>query len=230
MKQVIRRTLPLVIGMTMTGATMSAHGQFYKNFYRLKGASVSVGGIGVFNRQLTSEPVTQLVTVPSPIGSLNDTASGQTQYTTSSAGVLGSLQFHPVSWAGVEVNYSYTHYSERYGLNLSSAAGTTTVSVPASTHEATGAYTFHPKHIPLQPFVNIGGGGLYFTNNTGGNEWRGTGLVETGLDLPTKNRHLAFRIEGRALFYRAPNFNTPALSTRSWRVAQEPGFSAVYRF
>ena len=226
MKEVMRRSLPLVIGIAMIGATVSAHGQFYK----LKGAGLALGGDGQFSTVLTSSPTNGVYAFPGGPGSLTETVSNQQQYTTWSAGVIGQLAFHPVPWAGVEVNYGYTHYSERFGYSATSSANPAAINVPVGMHEATGAYTFHPKHIKFQPFVNIGGGAIYFSPLQNASQWRGAGLMETGFDIPTKNPHLAFRAQGRALVYRAPNFNTPALSTRSWRVTEEPTLSAVFRF
>jgi len=208
-------------------AFASAEGQFYK----LHGASVSVGGFGRFDTALTSsaDPVT--ATVPSPVGPLTNTISEGQQFTTDSGGGVATLLFHPVAWAGVEMNYSYAHYSERFTFFDTSSPYLQQVNVPTSSHEATAAYVFHPRHIKYQPFVNIGGGAIYFNASaSNASEWRGAGLLETGFDLPTKSPHIAFRVEGRSLYYRAPNFNTPALSSRSWRVTAEPEISAVYRF
>lgn len=201
------------------------------NYAKTHGVSVSVGATGNFVTPLTTNPSTQTFrTGPNT----TDTISGQNQYITSSPGFLTSLQFHPVPWAGVEVNYGYQHYSERFNYNLASTPGTQTTSIPTTTHEATAAYQFHPKHIPFQPFVNVGGGAIYFNPTQGGgtSQWRGTGLVETGFEfaMPYTSRKLALRIQGRGLFYRAPNFNNALLSTRSWRVSSEPSASFVYRF
>ena len=225
MKQVIRYAVPMLLAVS----ALSAHGQFY----RLKGARVSVGGTrGRAVPAANASPSSTSYAASSAIGPLAETISGQQQFTTASAGVLGSLLFHPKPWAGIEVNYSYTHYSERFSYNETpTLTRAQLVSVPTSAHEATGAYVFHPKHIKFQPFVNVGGGGIFF-NPIGQNagQWRGAGLLETGFDIPTSSPHLAFRVEGRALFYRAPNFNTPLLSSRSWRSTEEPSLSAVYRF
>jgi hypothetical protein len=121
----------------------------------------------------------------------------------------------------VEVNYGFTHYSELYNFNESSVTAGQQIRVPTDQHEATAAYVFHPRHIPFQPFVNIGGGALDFAPASTTNQWRAAGLLEAGFDIPTRNKHLAFRMEGRTLVYRAPNFNTSL---------EEPSLSAVYRF
>ncbi len=217
MIELLRRVKPLsrtamlffsVAGLTAAG---SAHAQFYK----LHNADVAVGGTGLFTTPLNSDAVT---------------ASGTDyQYTTGSAGVIGSLQDHPVSWAGVEVNYGYSRFSERYNYVEPYSTDRFEVGVPTGMHEATGAYMFHLNIFHLQPFVNIGGGGLYFNPVAAPAQWRGAGLLEAGFDIPV-NPHFGFRVQGRSLYYRAPNFNTPLISTRSWVVTEEPSLSAYMRF
>ena len=205
------------------------------HYAKTHGVSVSVGATGNFVTPLTTNPSTQTFNTVSTGGvNITDTISNQSQFITSSPGLLTSFQFHPVAWAGVEVNYGYQHYSERFNYNVGRTPATQTSSIPTTTHEATAAYQFHPKHIPFQPFVNVGGGAIYFNPTQGGgaSQWRGTGLVETGFEfaMPYTSRKLALRIQGRGLFYRAPNFNNALLSTRSWRVSSEPSASFVYRF
>jgi len=208
----------------------TVHAQFYK----LHGASVSVGATGNYVQTLTDSPRPVTFSSVTPSGATaTNTIFNQQQNNTSSLGFLTSLQFHPVPWAGLEVNYGYQHYTERYNYNVASTPGRFGSRVPVTTHEATAAYQFHPKHIPLQPFLNIGGGAIDFVpTQNGPNQWRGAGLLETGLDIamPATQRRLALRIQGRGLFYRAPNFYNTALSTRSWRVSAEPSASFVYRF
>ena len=223
MKQVLRRTVPVILAL----ATAGAHAQFYK----LHGASVSLGGTENFSTPLTSSSTTANYNISTPTGGvLNETVSNQQQYTTDSAGFLASFAFHPVAFAGVEVNYGFTHYSERYAYNYSSSPNTQLTNISTFQHEATAAYVFHPRHIPFQPFVNVGGGGIDFLPRFANNQWRGAGLVEAGFDVPTPSKRLAIRIQGRALIYRAPNFSNPVVSTRTWRSQEEPGVSFVYRF
>ncbi len=207
----------------------------WSQYAKQHGVSISVGATGNFVTPLTTNPKTQSFNTVVPPGvTLTDTVSGQWQYITSSPGFLTSFQFHPVPWAGVELNYGYQHYSERFGYILASKPNVAQLaSVPTTTHEATAAYQFHPKHIPFQPFVNIGGGAIDFVPTAGGpNQWRGAGLVETGFEfgMPYTQQKLALRIQGRGLFYRAPNFNNSLISTNSWRVSSEPSASFVYRF
>lgn len=222
-----RRTLPVLLAsllLPLLPAAASAQ------FYKLHGGSLSVGATGNFNTTLTSSPSTGTFNVPQTGGGVITTSvSNQQQFTTLSTGFLTSLQFHPVSWAGIELNYGFNHYSERYAFNYTNTTAGQSVNVPVDTHEATAAYQFHPRFIPFQPFVNVGGGAIDFAPSVASNQWRGAGLLETGFDIPA-SKHIGFRIEGRALFYRAPNFYTPAISTRSWRVTEQPSVSAYYRF
>jgi hypothetical protein len=237
MIQAIRRVLPLALLVTAIGA----HAQYFGSpqYFKAHGFSMSVGGDGQFTKTLTTNPNSGGVyTVNNTLGGTTlVTSNNQKQFTTDSAGFITSMQFHPKPWAGVEFNYGFTHYQERFDYNFGSTGNTTVLNTGTQTkhfstdvHEATGAYQFHPKHIPFQPFVNIGGGALDFTPRNASNQWRGAGLLEAGFDLPTHMQHVGFRVEGRSLYYRAPNFYQAALSTRSWRATVEPSASVYYRF
>jgi hypothetical protein len=225
----LKRSLPLLAILV----AVDAPAQFYK-YLPDHGASISVGATGNFATPLTTNATPYTFNTVASGVTLTNTTTNQDQYITSSVGFLTSLQFHPAAWAGIEVNYGYQHYSERFNYSITGVPATQTASVPTTTHEATAAYQFHPKHIPFQPFVNIGGGAIDFVPTAGGgtNQWRGAGLLETGFEvgMPGTARKLALRIQGRGLFYRAPNFNNPGLSTRSWRASAEPSASFVYRF
>lgn len=222
----LRRILPIV-GMIFAA---TAHGQYLK----AHNASVSVGATGDFSKIFSSAPTPFSTRAPlSVAGTYPVTASNQNQYTTNSAGLLISMQIHPLTWAGVEFNYGFTHYQERYTFNYINTATPTAlqqVQVPTDRHEATAAYIVHPRHIPLQPYFGIGGGAIDFAPSNASNQWRGAGLAEVGLDVPVHMKHIGFRVGGRSLFYRSPNFYQPAISTRSWRVTAQPTVSAFYRF
>ncbi|HEY4358554.1 MAG TPA: hypothetical protein VGN16_22600 [Acidobacteriaceae bacterium] len=226
MIQPIRRTLPLLLAL----GTLGAHAQYFKNHK----ASLSAGATGQFTTTLESAAETSNSNAPLPVsGTYPVTVANKQQFTTNSVGFLTSLQIHPVTWAGLEFNYGFTHYSERYTFNYTNTSTPTalqSVRVPVDWHEATGAYLVHPKHIPLQPFVGIGGGYIDFAPSNASNQWRGAGLLEVGLDVPVHWTHIGFRVEGRSLFYRAPNFYQPAISTLSWRATTQPVISTYYRF
>lgn len=222
MFQLLRRTLPALLALS----AITAQAQYLKTH----GASLSVGGTGQFSTILESSPSSTPFTYSIPNGSESTTVSNQQQYTTWSAGFLTSLQLHPVSWAGVALNYGFTHYQERYAYNYANTATAGSTTVPTDMHEFTGGYLFHPKHIPFQPYLEIGGGALDFAPSNASSQFRGAGLLETGFDIPVHSQHIGFRISGRTLIYRSPNFYQPAISTRSWRSTEEPAISAFYRF
>ena len=221
------RTMKYALPLLMLTAGSLANAQYMK----AHGVSISVGATSPFDRTLTTEPSSGIFVIPTPAGGvINTTVSNQKQFTTDSVGFLTSMQFHPKPWAGIELNYGFNHYQERYAFDYSAATTAQTLHVTTDVHEFTGAYQFHPKHIPFQPFVNVGGGALDFTPRAQSNQIRGAGLLEAGFDLPTYKGHVGFRIEGRSLYYRAPNFYQEAISTRSWRVSVEPSVSTYYRF
>ncbi|ADW71291.1 hypothetical protein [Granulicella tundricola] len=227
MKQLLRTT---AITLVALGAS-AANAQFYKDVFKPYGASISVGGTGLFSTPLDSNPTSGTFNVPRVGGgTLSETVSNQHQDTTWSAGFITSLQFHPKPWAGLELNYGFSRFSEVYSYNYSSTPTVQSSKVTTDMHEYTAAYQFHPKHIPFQPFVNVGGGYVEFVPGTASGQFRETGLLEAGFDIPTHTKHIGFRIEGRSLYYRAPNFENSAISTRSWRVTTEPSISTYYRF
>ncbi len=222
MIQLLRRTLPAFLVLS----AVTAQAQYFKTH----GASLSVGGTGQFTTMLESNSGYVNNTYSIPDGVHTDQTFLQQQYTTDSAGFVASLQFHPVSWAGIALNYGFTHYQERFVYEATDATTPQHVNVANDVHEFTGGYLFHPKHVKFQPYVEIGGGALDFAPGTASNQFRGAGLLETGFDIPTHSSHIGFRVSGRSLYYRAPNFYTPQISTRSWRVTEEPSLSAFYRF
>ncbi len=198
------RSLSLcVAAMVSTGA---AHGQFYKVHNLDLGASAT-------------SPFTKTLQTDIPY---------TTQQTTNTVGFLFSLKAHPLPWAGLEFNYGYNKYSQVYANSNSQLVA----NVKSYNHELTAAYLFHPHFRKLQPFVGVGGGYIDFQPqmNSGPNQWRGAGLLEAGLDIPTHNPHFGFRAEGRSLYYRAPNFTTPIISSESWVVTVEPAGGVYVRF
>ena len=188
-------------------ATIPASAQFYK----IHDADIAVGGTGQFTTSLTSQ------------------SNLPHESTTDSAGFLVSFSEHPVSFAGIQINYGFSKFSERF----SNSGGASLADIPVDAHEATGAYLFHPHFRHLQPFIGVGGGVLVFDPspmNGVTSQLRGTGLFEIGTDIPTSNPHLGFRIQGRSLQYRAPNFQNAGISSSRWVATNEPSASVYFRF
>ena len=197
----LTRLLAPVFALSL--AATAAQAQFYK----LHNVDLTGSAVGQFTTPLTS----------------NNT--GVTQYTTDSFGGLFSLREHPVPWAGIEFNYSFTDFQERY------VGPTYYQHVKTDAHEATAAYIFHPHFRKLQPFVNVGGGYIDFVPSVAGpNQWRGVGLLEVGFDVPTSNPHFGFRVQGRTLVYRDPNFYSSQIGSKTWVSTEEPTLGAYLRF
>jgi len=212
----MKKFLPLFVSLCgFAVAATGANAQFYK----LHGADIGGGAIG----QITT-----------PLPANNFTRVNQTS--TDSFGGLFSLRDHPVPWAGLEFNYAFTEYHQYYTDYNSSSAVIGTLSAKNHVHEATAAYMFHPKAhflhpLGVEPFLNLGGGYLDFVPvDQLTNQWRGTGLVELGFDIPTSNPHMGFRVQGRELIYRQPDFNQPNLASRTWVATSEPMFGVWYRW
>ena len=225
----ISLSLRRIISSASAVVLLTLAGTASAQFNRLKIGSVSVGGTGEFSKIL--EQNGNAVTNPTT----GVVYSNQRQDTTWSAGFLTSVQLNPVSWAGVELNYGYTHYQERYSYNAGFATNPTATlnetNVTTDRHEATAAYIFHAKRLPLRPYVGIGGGALDFDPYTQGNhQWRGAGLLETGFDIPTHTaRTSASASAGRSLYYRSPNFGNSygSLHAQLARHGTEPAVSCL---
>ena len=196
--------------LTVVCGLAFAAGSAQAQFYKLHNADIGGGAIGQFTTALPAQ-----------------NSSNVQNFTTNSFGGMFTLRDHPVSWAGLEFNYGFTEYHQYYQTYPSGSAQTKN-----DAHEATAAYLFHPHFRSLQPFVAVGGGYIDFVPvSTGGqNQWRGTGLVEVGLDIPTSNPHMGFRMQGRELVYRAPDFYQSNLASRTWVATSEPSFGVWYRF
>jgi hypothetical protein len=192
-------------------------------FARLGVSDVGIAAAGQFTTSVTDQY----------IGGAGEVLPHQA--TTDSPGALFTIHMQPKSWAGLEFNYQYTKFSERFTPGVPAKQGpvynpnlNAPVNVATSFHEATGAYVLHlKKHKRVSPFLGVGGGALDFVpTQVLSNQWRGTGLVDIGFDMQTESR-LGFRIGARDLVYRAPNYSNSGLSSSRWVSTEEP-YAGVY--
>ncbi len=102
METKLKMFLPALLALT-TAAGVQAQ------FYKLHGASISVGATGNYLETLTDNPRPYTFNTPTRTGFVTNTISNQQQTNSSTLGFLTSLQFHPVPWAGIEINYGYQH-------------------------------------------------------------------------------------------------------------------------
>jgi hypothetical protein len=204
----LRLILPLVLLSIAT--TLSAQ------VYNLRGTDLAFSGAGQFTSSIT-----------------NQNAGLPHQSTTGSLGFLLTFRDHPITKLDVELNYQYSSFTERFIAPNNSFD----VRVPLAFHEATAAYVIR-NHVsdatPFRPryFVGIGGGALYFNPSIVDvrTQLRATGLVDVGVDIPTRNPHITYRLQGRSLFYRAPNFNQPILSSSRWYAMVEPAVGVAFHY
>ena len=156
------------------------------------------------------------------------------------AGFLANIREHPVSWAGIEFDYGYQKYTEHYRF---SPASPLVGYQPIQQHEATAGYVFHIKTPWVQPFVVLGGGGVYFKSsrvqppngsgldNAIGDQWRGTYMANVGFDLTSKRaKNFGIRVEEHSLFYKAPDFYQANLRSNAWVHQAMPAAGFFYRF
>jgi len=225
----MKMRLPFAVPVLLMLSTAAAfHGQTTattskgRPFARLGLGDVGVAATGQFTTSITSQ---------------NIGSGGQVlphQATTDSPGMLATIHIQPASWAGLEFNYQYSRFSERffraprtqgivYNPNLN-----TPVNVSTDFHEATGAYVLHLKpHKKVSPYVGIGGGYIDFEPiQVDRNQWRGTGLVDIGFNMQTVS-NLGFRVGARDLIYRAPDYFDTSLSSSRWVSTEEP-YAGVY--
>jgi len=149
---------------------------------------------------------------------------------TDSTGLLVSLRSVPFWGTGAEVNYQYTQLTEHYVRPVTPGVFVGT-NAASSFHELTGAFLWEEHVRGVKPFMSIGGGAIDFVplGNTSHNQWRGAGLMEVGFDIPASH-YWGVRVEGRSLFYRAPNFNNSALQARAWVATVNPSVSLYARW
>lgn len=151
---------------------------------------------------------------------------------TEGLGVLAQIRENPFPWFGLELNYGFNKYSERF---TSTATGTAVGRFQQDQHEATAGYTFHFKTPGIQPFITVGGGGLNFrgtkANPQFDNQWRGTYMYEVGFDFVSrKHPHFGVRVQEHGLFYKAPDFYVATYRSNGYIHQAMPSAGLFYRF
>ena len=193
--------------LSVLGVSPRLHAQSFQG----GNADISVGGTGQFTSAL---PYSQ--------------ASAGQSSSSRAAGALLEVQEHPLTWAGLELSYRYSRFTESYQGTISNANA---LKVPLTGQEGTAAYLIHSHLRGFQPFVAVGGGALYLQQNGEVNgQLRTAALLAAGLDLPTLNPHIGLRLQGRSLYYRAPTIGSNQLHSSSFEVSVEPAASIYLRF
>lgn len=194
----------------------TSHAQITNNVYKkLHGLEAGLNATG---RYLT------------PIANQNAVTPRMTE----GVGFLLNLREQPYSWLGLEANYGYSKFNERYNANASNPSAAVLNIVPTTQHEATLGYVAHLKTMwGVSPFLVVGGGALDFVphRDHGPNQWRGTGMYEVGFDIiPKWTPRVGFRFQQHGLIYKAPDFYADGLRSNSWVHQSSPSAGVVMRF
>lgn len=166
------------------------------------------------------------------------------QATNSSPGVSVSFRNSYHWWLGFDVNYGYTHFSERY----SNRSPDPFASVQTNMNQFSAAYLIKgPKlRFGLRPYGEAGVGSIVFSPTSNDlvthprsditiksgtfAQTRWPGVSAAGVDMPSINSHLGARFEYRDLWYTAPNFHNGFLASSRPTVTQELLASLYFKF
>lgn len=150
--------------------------------------------------------------------------------TTESLGGIASFRQPYRPWAGYEINYGYTRFSESY--NKAAIA-----KVQNNVHEFTAAYLLQTRttYYGFQPFLTVGTGLIMFQPTSKGGSGRSTQVLplfvySVGLNRPMLSNRFGIRVQYLALEYKTPNFNEVLLDSHTLRTTMEPSIGAYYRF
>ena len=153
--------------------------------------------------------------------------------TTSSGGGMISYRQSARWWAGYEVNFGETKYSESYQKGE--------YRVNHNSSEITGAYLLKsPKYRGVRAFLTVGAGAIIFSPSSYGGPVALTPTKPETQVLPVFvyslgvehefNEHLGLRLQYRADEYKAPNFKQVSLDLHTLRTTLEPAAGVYYRF
>ena len=153
--------------------------------------------------------------------------------TTTSGGGMVSFRQSPRWWAGYEVNYGYTKFTDAYYNNI--------YRVKHNTNELTVAYLLKsPAYRGYRIFGSLGTGIMSLSPTQYG------GAVELLVGKPAtqtvpvfvdsigveKNvtEHFGLRVQYRSVEYKDPDFKQVILNTHKLRTSAEPALGIYYRF
>jgi hypothetical protein len=155
--------------------------------------------------------------------------------TTSSAGIMLAYRQSPRWWAGYEINYGGSRYSDIYNKGE--------YRVDHAVNEITAAYLMKTPQAykGVRPFIGFGTGVIIFSPSSYGGL-----LVPSGSSSPatqtlpvfvfslggdhTFGDHLGVRVQYRDDLYKAPNFKEVSLDAHKLRNTSEPAVGVYYRF
>src|ERR1700683_4477167 len=173
----------------------------------LKNSDISVDGFYQFTQTVSGNGIT-------------DTPS-------KSGGGEGAFRHSYHWWLGYEGGYGYTRYHEDYtGVPFG---------IQHNQHDFSGSYYVHGPTVLVQPLTLVGVSALLQAPSLNGgqnvpHEWEPGVNFGVGANVPLLTSHFGLRVEYRGIYYKAPDFGTPALQTNGSRLTSEPMAGAYIRF
>lgn len=190
--------------LLLLGFAVSASAQSF-----LRNSDVSVGAFGQFTSDVSG--------------------NGITLDTTKSLGGQAAFRHSYHWWLGFEGSYDYSRYAELYSNQR--------FPIQHNTHEFAASYLVSAPIgvFGIRPFALAGISALVFspTLNGGQNQsWQGEPALNFGVGLnhALLTSHFGIRIQYRGVFYKAPDFNQPALDTGESRLTSEPMAGIYLKF
>lgn len=181
---------------------------------QLQRLDLAVSGIGVFTKGVQGT---------------NYQGVSVTQDASNTLGALVTIRYTKSPLLGVEANYSYSRFTEKYSGYIVGGAQT-------NASEYTVGYVAHgPTLLGLQTFASGGVGTIAFRPTPFG----GQGLpararlafyYAVGLEQPVFSSHFGVRAQFRQIFYKAPDFDQNYLTINQRTFTSEPaiGFYLHY--
>lgn len=154
---------------------------------------------------------------------------GVTDRATYSGGVLFNFRYRFRTNLYAEANGGFTTYTQYY----EPVSGQEQANIYEGT--AGAAYMFRQQTERLRPFVEVGGGVLYFSPVATGSTPGGAKVVQplgfggVGVDYKM-NKSFSFRAGFRELIYRTPSFNVTSQNLNTFSEMAEPYVGIALRF
>lgn len=212
LQQSSRWTLLFCLSSSLLVST--AHAQVTATQRQLQRLDLAVSGMGIFTKSVQGT---------------NYQGVSVTQDTSNTLGALVTLRYTKSPLLGVEANYSYARFTEKYSGYIVGGAQT-------NASEYTVGYVAHgPTLLGLQTFASGGVGTIAFRPTPFG----GQGLpararlafyYSVGLEQPVFSSHFGVRAQFRQIFYKAPDFDQNYLTINQRTFTSEPaiGFYLHY--
>lgn len=158
------------------------------------------------------------------------TASGNgiTDTASKSAGGAASFRHSYHWWLGYEGGYEYSRYTEFYTGQP--------FGYQHNMHEFSGSYYVHGHSVMgVQPFALAGVSAILFSPTLNGGQnvaWqaRPGANFGAGVNVPMLTSYFGLRFEYHGVYYKAPDFGLPQLTTNAWRLTSEPMAGVYIRF